>query len=399
MNCHVPARALVISPQSIVAPKTGSELRNYHLARQLSTFLEVTYLCFGPPEESTAGEQGIRILSVPRPDTYTFGRLLRGLLGRHPVSVLNYASSAMTDALKAALKQDGFDCVQIEGLQMTGYLPTILEHSPRPRAVICDWHNIESELMRRYGRTVSGLPRRLYALQTAAKLGWLERRLLRQPFAHLVVSERDRELLLDIEPRARVFVVENGVDVAYYSDAADAPRRRFRVLFVGAMDYHANIEAAGRFAREAWPALHRAAPELVFTVVGRAPTPSVRALESLPGVEVTGTVPDVRPYYREALAAVIPLRVGGGTRLKILESMAAGVPVVSTRLGAEGLRARAGVHFLLAESPAEFQARILGMRSDPAGARALVQAACQLVRECYDWRVIGETLRAVYESL
>jgi glycosyltransferase involved in cell wall biosynthesis len=391
-------RVLILSPQSILAPKTGSELRNYHLARLLSAFLEVTYLCFQSEPASDAAGGAIRILPVPRPRTYTLKHLFRGLAGSAPIGVLNYASPAMAAALTGALARGRFDFVQIEGIQMTGYLPPILAHPHRPRAVICDWHNVESELMRRYSRAVSGIARKLYAWQTAAKLGWAERRLLRQPVAHLVVSERARAMLLDTEPGANLFVVENGVDLAYYSEAAKAGARRFRVLFVGAMDYHANTEAVERFARQVWPALHRAAPELVFTVVGRDPGPGIRALGGLPNVEVTGMVPDVRPYYGEALASVVPLRVGSGTRLKILESMAAGVPVVSTSLGAEGLRAQAGVHFLRADSPDEFQASILALRAGGGLARSLTAAAREMAGRNYDWSVVGAALRSVYEA-
>ena len=127
------------------------------------------------------------------------------------------------------------------------------------------------------------------------------------------------------------------------------------------MDYHANIEGVTSFARNVWPLLHGKKPELSFTIVGRDPAPAVRELSSIAGVEVTGSVDDVRPYYREALAAVVPLNVGGGSRLKVLEAMAAGVPVVSTARGAEGLAVRNGENILLRESSEEFVNAIISL--------------------------------------
>src|SRR6185295_10816651 len=131
--------------------------------------------------------------------------------------------------------------------------------------------------------------------------------------------------------------------------------------FVGSMDYHANIEGAASFARDVWPVIHQRQPGLRFTIVGRNPPAAITDLCSAPGIEVTGSVADVGPYYREALAAVVPLNVGGGSRLKILEAMAAGVPVVSTKLGAEGLDVSDGENILLAETTAQLARGILNV--------------------------------------
>ncbi|HVF91170.1 MAG TPA: glycosyltransferase, partial [Blastocatellia bacterium] len=174
---------------------------------------------------------------------------------------------------------------------------------------------------------------------------------------------------------------------------------RNRVVFVGSMDYHANVDAAVCFAREAWPALRERNPELVFTIVGRNPAPEVRALARIPGVEVTGTVGDVRPYYRDALAEVVPLRIGGGSRLKILEAMAAGVPVVSTRLGAEGLAVIDDRNILLADSAEGQRRAILSLFEDRALWQRLAHEGRVLVRSRYDWSAIGASLLETHARL
>ena len=283
-----------------------------------------------------------------------------GLVGRMPLPVLNYQTPEMEAELRRLMAEEEYDIVQIESIQLISYVPAILGARRRPKIVL-DWHNIESEIIERYAQHASSLPRRVYAQLTARRLAALEVSALSLFDAHLTVSDRDRDRLLEWVPGANVQTIENGVDVSFFTDeelcrayrawpqragggeesAATAPRHR--VLFVGSMDYHANVDAVVDFARETWPEIHRKRPDLTFTIVGRSPRPEVLALASQPGIEVTGTVDDVRPYYCEAVAEVVPLRVGGGSRLKILEAMAAGVPIVSTRLGAEGQIGRAHV--------------------------------------------------------
>jgi glycosyltransferase involved in cell wall biosynthesis len=214
---------------------------------------------------------------------------------------------------------------------------------------------------------------------------------------HVTVSERDRQALTRFGAAVPVVVIENGVDIAKFSPVADSQsgqRDRFRVVFVGAMDYHANVEAVTTFAMNAWPEIRRCLPHVVFTIVGRNPGPEIRSLGAAPGIEVTGTVPDVRPYYSEALVAVAPLRIAGGTRIKILEAMAAGVPVVSTARGAEGLVVDRGVHCLLAETAAEMSEAVVLLARDRVKAAQLASAGRDLVQRRYDWSVLGNTLAA-----
>ena len=164
------------------------------------------------------------------------------------------------------------------------------------------------------------------------------------------------------------------------------------------MDYHANIVGVQWFARVVWPELARRHSDIDFVVVGRSPGQEVRALAS-DRVRVTGTVDDVRPYYRNAECLVVPLMVGGGTRLKILEAMAAGVPVVSTRVGAEGIEAESGRDLLIADSPADIVTAIDELLIDGEKRHRLSEAARELVRVRYDWRTVAAKLQALHENL
>jgi glycosyltransferase involved in cell wall biosynthesis len=215
------------------------------------------------------------------------------------------------------------------------------------------------------------------------------------------VSEREKEKLLARVPGVQIHVIPNGVDtstIAGRSPAGTAASTRQTLLFVGSMDYHANSDAVIWFCREIWPRLAAEFPHLDFKIVGRNPPAAVRALAS-PRILITGTVEDVRPFYHHAFAVLVPLRVGGGTRLKILEAMAAGVPVISTRLGAEGLAVAHGRELLLADTADEMAASIRMLLSDEVLRAALCKAARALVETQYDWSVLGARLAAVYRSL
>jgi glycosyltransferase involved in cell wall biosynthesis len=435
-----PMRVLYFAPKECWPPNTGARLRNYYLARELAREARVTYLGFTEDGAQRSEETVMlselqwepsafapsvmppltglaapceRVITVPRERGYTFSKLARGAIGRAPLPVLNYTTSAMKQELARLLAEQDFDVVQIESIHLIAYLPIIRAARCRP-LIICDWHNLESEIMQRYSRYAHSLTRRMYAGMTARRLARLERDALSLFDAHLVVSQRDCDRLLAIAPQARVFVIENGVDAAFYSDAAmerayqawrnpsshqSSPPRRHRILFVGSMDYYANVDAVAHFARECWPAIYRQRPALTFTIVGRHPRPQVRALAQLPGIEVTGTVEDVRPYYCEALAEVVPLRVGGGSRLKILEAMAAGVPVISTRLGAEGLIVKDGETIALAETADDFCRALCHLIDREQAWQKQADAARAFARARYAWQAIGTALSEAHLKL
>src|SRR6267142_2610572 len=320
-----PLRVLHFVPRVPWPLNTGAKLRNYHLARQLARRTQISLLAFTDqgPETShdstqlSIGEQSksiqngaerepaepflfcperfyTRETTVGRDQSYTPGKILRGAVGRTPLPLLNYTTSAMKRALEQILSKGEFDVVQIESIHLLAYLPIIRAAGSRP-LVILDWHNIESDLMGQYSERAIGTLRRAYARRTSAQLSRLERRAMKEFDAHVVVSDSDRAKLLDDTGDARIFVIENGVDTDYYSDeriesahagwlaqqhdantgSVDlrseslnaASTLRYRALFVASMDYHANSDAAVSFAREIWPGVHERRPDLVFTIV------------------------------------------------------------------------------------------------------------------------------------
>jgi glycosyltransferase involved in cell wall biosynthesis len=321
--------------------------------------------------------------------------MLRGLAGSTPLPVLNYTSSAMSQKVAEAASQP-FDLIHADSIHMIGYAELAALAQPKA-AVMYNWHNIESEAMRRFGGTTASRAKAWYAAQTAAKLEALERRILKTAQGHVVCSEREREALSALASGARIEVVENGVDTAAFRGIGSASAHSTRLVFVGTMDYFPNVDAVTSFAARVWPRLTKLMPEATLSIVGANPVPEVLALRGISGIEVTGTVPDVRPYYRDALAAIVPLRTGGGTRLKILEAMAAGVPVISTPLGAEGLAATPDRDILIANpDDAECWGRQVRRLVNGAERSRLTEAAADLVRVRYDWETLGAKLAATY---
>jgi glycosyltransferase involved in cell wall biosynthesis len=239
--------------------------------------------------------------------------------------------------------------------------------------------------------------RALYTLKWLAMLRW-ETAAARRFDRAIVVSEPERDALRRSDPRLAVSIVENGVDAAALSPLPEPPVTD-TLLFVGTFTYRPNVDAALLLGREIFPLVRRAFPAARLLLVGHEPPDAVRALGRELGVSLAGAVPDVRRAYERAAVAVAPLRAGGGTRLKILEAMALGRPVVSTRVGAEGLDVADGNDLLLADAPGDFAkavARLLGDR--PLRAR-LAANARRLVEARYDWARPGDALLDVYRGL
>jgi polysaccharide biosynthesis protein PslH len=388
---------------------TGARLRDYHLARELASRAAVTYVGFrnaGDPEPAPppAESNFERTLVFPKDRSFGPVKLLRGLLGPTPVTVLNFVSAEISRRLAVLLEEGKFDTVQLEGVQLGPYVPAIRSAASRP-AVICDWHNLDSEVMWRYAdRSSPG--RRMVARRTAALLEGAERKLLSECDCCTLASQREREQAIEKwQPATPLEVIPNGVESAFYGDAQIAAARsrstlgadsgERHLLYVGSMDYHANVDAVVWFVSEAWPEVRRRYPGIKFFIVGREPTPEVRALAGN-GIVVTGTVDDVRPYYAGAAAVVVPLKIGSGTRLKILEAMAAGIPVVSTRLGAEGLDVTDKKDILLADTTEEMLQSIDRLQSEPELGHSLASNGRKLISSRYDWTILGEALHRIH---
>ncbi|HUV03878.1 MAG TPA: glycosyltransferase family 4 protein [Armatimonadota bacterium] len=265
------------------------------------------------------------------------------------------------------------------------------------RFKVLDQHNVESQVIKRRWQNERSLRRRLRYAPTWMKAERFERAVARKFDAVMVVSEPElhmMEHLLGNGHRAKIHVIPNGVDSSFLEYRA--PAREHRVLvFTGALAYQPNYDAAVRLCRRILPAVRSEFPDARLRITGRLDGVDIEGLMRIAGVEFTGYVEDIRPVVASASALVVPLRYGGGTRLKILEAMALGTPVVSTPVGAEGLQAQDGVHILIAESDAALAEQISRVLADTGLAARIAQNAHALVQKRYRWDAIAAEFECI----
>jgi polysaccharide biosynthesis protein PslH len=374
----------------------GGKLRTWHLMRHLAQRHEITYLSFIDPDTMPALREGMRevcahLQTVPRrdPGKGSAGFYLdaaRRLWDPLPYAVGKYRSAAYRAKVDELLAR-GFDLVVCDFLVPAVNMPATL---PCPSALFT--HNVEAEIWRRHAeRQPDPLRRALFRQQ------W--RRMLRfegatvQRFDRvLAVSDVDRDTFHALYPsslRAPVYAVPTGVDTAFFTPR-ETPVRPRHLVFTGSMDWIPNEDAMTYFCAEILPRIRAAEPDVTLSIVGRAPTPAVQRLAALAGVEVTGRVDDVRDSIADAAVYIVPIRVGGGTRLKIFEAMAMGKAVVSTTIGAEGLPVTHGRDVVIADEPDAFAAAVVAQLRDPDGRRRLEAAARELVVARYDWAAVAD---------
>ena len=390
-------RVLYFSPRIAWPIISGAHLRDFYFAQYLAQKAQLTYIGLVADD---AGKQAdllrqqlghdAQVIALRRDATYRRTNILRGLIGPTPLNVLNYTSPRVLAEVDRIMREQSFDTIQIESMHLIAYARRIRQLAPQSRLIL-DWHNIESEILARYAENDSNPLRAWYARRTSDLSRNVEIELLRLCDAHTVCSGREREVLHQRVPEARIEVAGNGVDCEFFAanSAPDQPRND--VLFMGRMDYHANIDAALYFVSKIWPLIHARRPELRLVIVGAQPAKPILALREQ-GITVTGTVDDVRPYYQSALTSVVPLRVGGGTRLKVLEAMAAGTPVISTTIGAEGLEVTPGRDILIADSPEAMADAVVSLQAGSAQWQEIAANGRRLVKAKYDWSVVGEIL-------
>lgn len=407
-------RLLFLTPQRPNRTRQGAAIRNWNLIAHLAQRHEVDLLTFG----EAGGEERVRpgspdepwrtIISVPAPRR-TWRRRLRvlALSGRADMADRLW-SPPFAARLREILRAGEYDIVQGEGIELARYLLLIrmARGGHAGPLLVFDDHNAEYVLQRRAAatdvRAFQHWPRAGYSLIQWRRLRAFERRALRACDLTVCVSEADAAALQALAPERPLVVAPNGVDTVYYARerVADRATPRFDLAFSGTLDYRPNIDAVGWFVEEVWPRLRARRPgqPLRLALIGRNPAPEVTRLVLRDGVVVTGSVADDRPYFAGATVYILPMRYGGGVRLKLLNALAMRCAVVATRAGCEGVPVRDDEHLLLADD-AEAFAAAAGRLLDDADLRARLGAAGRaLVEREYDWGAIVARLEAGYDA-
>lgn len=375
----------------------GGQIRSLEMLRRLHARHEIHYVALANPDQpegpSRSSEYCFRAYPVPfRPSEKRSAAFLRdlaaGLVLPSPVVINRWRSAAMRRTVETVLRAHAFDALVCDFLVTAANVPRL------DRAVLFQ-HNVETMIWRRHEEHASGPLRRLYFRLQARRMEFYEGRVCRSAARVIAVSPVDAALMRDMFRIGRVDDIPTGVDIEYFRPPATSPRPA-DLVFVGSMDYLPNIDGVRYFAAEILPLIRAARPECTFAIVGRTPPPEVVELSRRdPLIRVTGTVDDVRPFLWGASVSVVPLRIGGGTRLKIYESMAAGVPVVSTTPGAEGLEIDPPRDILLADAPRDFADRCLELLAEPATRARQAAAAFANVAARFSW----ESVAARFEEI
>lgn len=369
---------------------SGGRLRSFHLISELSRRHEVTVFTTHKPEEDGAAlaphlPRCALVTSVPhalpKPGSAGFvSALLRSWLTPLPVSLYKCRSAALTAEVARALASGEFDLCVADFLHA---MPNVVPQGDTP--VVLFAHNVEYMIWQRMSETSVSPWRRMLLELEWRKTRRYESRACRRVDLTIAVSEDDRRLLGAGAPESRIEAIPTGVDVDYFEAGESTLEDPGEIVFTGSMDWFPNEDAMRHFFDAILPLLRREVPDVSMTVVGRNPSRELRDAAATAGVTVTGTVDDVRPYIRRAAVYVVPLRIGGGTRLKIYEALAMGKAVVSTSIGAEGLPLEEGVHILRADDPDAFAGKILDLLRNPLQRQQLGRAARRLMEQEYSW--------------
>jgi len=396
-------RVLWLKSDVLLPLDTGGKLRTWNLMRHLAAHHDITYLGFAVPGQRQEDIDGMHEVArtvhlVPRSNPRKGSLRFYASAAAHladplPYAVGKYRSRAFRRQLDEFLRRKAFDLIVCDFLVPAVNLPRRL---PCPSVLFT--HNVEAEIWRRHAETrTRAISRLLYGMQHRRMLRF-EARTLARFDGVLAVSDADRDTFARLYPGAieqPVHVVPTGVDTTFFQPAASSAGAR-SLVFTGSMDWLPNEDAMLFFCAEVLPLIRRDEPDVTLSIVGRAPTPTVARLAQQHGVVVTGRVDDVRPHMANAAVYVVPLRIGGGTRLKIFEAMSMGKAVVSTTIGAEGLPVTDGRHLVLADSPQTFADAVVRLLRNLEQRRALEAAARTLVVERYDWAAVaGELERAL----
>ncbi len=321
--------------------------------------------------------------SAPQRGTPAFWlQVAAGLFEPLPLAVSRYRSDEMRRQIESLTRAEKFDSIVCDFLFPAPNMPDLA-------ACTLFQHNVEALIWKRHAENSSSPLRKLYFHGQYNRMQRYEGQVCRAVKNVIAVSDQDAQTMRSLYGVARVAAVPTGVDIEHFAPPAEsAPTTD--LVFIGSMDWMPNIDGIQWFVEEVLPLIRKRRPDCSLTIAGRRPTPEIQRLANNNSrIQVTGTVSDIRPYLWNSAVSIVPLRIGGGTRLKIYEAMAARIPVVSTTIGAEGLDIRNAENIHIADSAPGFAERCLALLTDPAARQRMAGAAWDMVSSRYSWEVVS----------
>jgi len=385
--------------------RIGGGIRQWGLIRELSCRHEFSVVSYAYPVDAQRMDdlrpfvQRLETVSLPQPVMpqrsawyWRANAWTHTLLDSSPRRGRYPESAAFRARVREVIEGQRFDIIQVHQAYMARFLPET------DAATLLDMQDILSAYEQLVYQKKAKWTERFAAWAEWKKTLALERRTIPGFDLCTTATEEDRTRVLRVCPEARVSVIPNGVDTRYFRPSTEPPSSP-SLVFVGSMDYAANVDAVLHFYHAILPLVRAREPGIRFYVVGYGPPPEVLALKNDPSVVVTGLVSDVRPYLAQAAVVVVPLRLGSGIRNKILEAWASSKAIVSTNLGAEGLPVRHGENILLADEPEEFAECVLDLLGSPRKCMQLGEAGRAMVEASYSWPIMAAKMDAIYDEL
>lgn len=393
-----PGHVLIVTPTVPYPPDWGFGIRVFQIVSRLAVERRVSVLCYAHEGDDDKRQElsGYceAVYTVPSPIESPADKRwlqLRSLVSRRTYQAASLDTGPMQAELERVVADQGVDLIQFESSQMAAL------DAPAGVPWVLDEHNIEYELLHRMYRTERSPLRKLYNWAEFRKFRREEVGRWRAAGGCVMTSEREADVVRQLAPHTPLHVAANGVDPDYFTSDG-TPGDPDSIVFTGVMNYRPNIDAVQFFVDQVLPRIVSKRPTAVFSVVGQGAPPEVTRLAG-PNVRIVGAVPDVRPYIRGGGALVVPLRMGSGTRLKVLEGLSARRGMVSTTVGCEGIDAVHGEHLLVADDPGEFADAVLALLEDQELGARLGQAGRVLVEDRYGWASIVRGLSEFHGSV
>ncbi len=393
-------KILWVCPFFLHPTDRGAQIRTLGTLKELAKRHNVHFAALNDPANTEgprmSGEYSSRSVWTehappPRSSLAIVPQVLRSTLSKVPLAVSRYASNEQRRKIAELIATEGYDSIVCDFLASAPNVPEISQS-------VLFQHNVETTIWERHAAQSPTGMRKLYFALQAAKMRAYEEKICREARHVIAVSAIDAERMRSMFGIKSVSSVPTGVDVEYFRRPGTAAVST-DMVFSGSMDWLPNVDAVEFFIGEVLPLIRQKLPEATFTVAGRSPDARVmKAVEGVKGVQVTGKVDDMRPYLWGSKISVVPIRIGGGTRLKIYECMAAGLPVVSTTIGAEGLLYKDGSDILIADKPQAMASACVRLLQDEAARRALAEQAVRLVESQLSWAAVTQNFEAILEE-
>jgi sugar transferase (PEP-CTERM/EpsH1 system associated) len=396
-------KILWVKGGGLVPPDTGGKIRSYNILRELARHHSVTFFSFYAAHDGDI-HQNLenlfdRVVCIPLPlpaaksrdEMFDYGVRL---LSSQPYGITKYCRPEVRRRLRALLREETYDVILCDFMAAGGVIPW---DWPTPKVLFT--HNVEAAIWRRHFQVATNVLWKAVSWWEWRRTEAAERQYLRLADRVLTVSDTDRDAFAAIIDPGKLTVIPTGVDVDYFHPMP-VEETLHSLVFTGSMDWLPNEDAILYFVDAILPLIKQQCPDVSLEVVGRSPSVKLQALAAAEkSVRLTGWVEDIRPFVARGSVCIVPLRIGGGTRLKIFEAMAMSKAVVSTTIGAEGLPVRSGENILLADTPRDFASSVVSLLNDSSERKRLGTSARILVRDNYSWPKVAEVFAETLESV